>query len=72
MTQEQTLIDRGAESVCGDLIFKGKTVGRYRNGAFHITEDGLAELDVIDVVAVETPAPSKRKAKAEAQEPAAE
>jgi len=66
MTPEQTLIERGAQSVCGDLIFKGKTMGRYRNGSFHITEDGLAELEVIDVVVMETPAPSKRKAKAEA------
>lgn len=72
MSQEQTLIDRGAEICCGDLIFKGKTLGRYRNGQFQITEDGLAELEVVDVAVVEVPAP-KRKAKADpAPEPAAE
>jgi hypothetical protein len=38
---EKKLLDAGAETVCGDLILGGKTVGRYRNDQFLITEDGL-------------------------------
>lgn len=69
MTPEQTLIERGAESACGDLILKGKVMGRYRHGGFVLTEDGIAELDVIEVPAIEVQAPKARKAKAVEAQP---
>lgn len=68
MSQEQELLARGAELVTGDLILNRKTVGRYRNGNFYPTEDGLAELEIVEVEAKPAPAPAPRKKKGAAAE----
>jgi hypothetical protein len=64
MSNLEALIAKGAQVVGGDLIFKHKTVGRFRDGDFLVTEDGLAELRVIDVVANPAPVPEAEPPKA--------
>lgn len=49
MTNEETLIDRGAICVAGHLILRNKSMGAYLNGAFIIGADGLDELEVEEV-----------------------
>jgi hypothetical protein len=63
---------RGAECVGGDLILKNKTLGRFRDGEFQITDEGRAELDVEEVEFKEVvePAPKpKRLKKADVEPP---
>lgn len=45
MSIEQTLIDMGADCVCGDLILNRRVVGQYRHGLFEATLDGVAMLE---------------------------
>ena len=68
---DKELIARGAQCVTGDLILKNKVVGKYRNGAFFISDDGLAELEIDDVVVKEVagaPTKATRASKAKAVE----
>ena len=46
---EKTLIERGAECVAGDLILNRKVVGRYRNGQFILTPEGVEEIENVVV-----------------------
>lgn len=69
MTNLEKLLARGAECCGGDLIFKHKTLGRFRDGDLILTEDGLAELEVDEVV-VKAVAPrpvAKKAAKKDAE-----
>lgn len=61
MSNDKKLIERGAQSVAGNLLLRNKIVGLYNNGDFSITEDGLSELEVVDVEAkpVKPAAPPK-------------
>lgn len=76
MTNEQKLLALGAESVGGDLILRHKVAGRYRNGDFFVTEDGLKMLqaesveDATVVPAVEPAAPKQAKKAKKAEKPA--
>lgn len=63
MSNLERLLERGAQCVGGDLVLRHKTVGRFRNGDFFVTEDGMAELDVLEVAAVEVKEPKKPRAK---------
>lgn len=62
MSLLQTLLDRGAEAVGGDLIFRGKSMGKFRNGEFVPSEDGLAEgeIDEAQVKVVTAAKPEKK------------
>lgn len=61
---EKTLYERGAECVAGDLILNRKVVGRYRNGQFILTAEGVDELEnVVEVQAVEVAEPSAKAPK---------
>jgi hypothetical protein len=51
MSNLDKLIERGAIAVGGDLILRHKVMGQFRNGDFFVSEDGLLELDVEEVVA---------------------
>lgn len=66
MSDIDTLLARGAQSVAGDIVFKNKSMGRLIDGAFVPSADGLAELDTIDVDADEKPARKARTKKADA------
>lgn len=55
--QEKTLVDRGAESVGGDLMLNRKVVGHCRAGSFVLTPEGIDELAIEDVAFVEVAAP---------------
>lgn len=58
--QLEILMQRGAQCVGGDVVFRNKSMGRLRNGVFDISSDGLAELEITDVDAVEVkPAENK-------------
>lgn len=62
MTNVDQLIAKGGQIVGGDLIFKHKVMGQFRNGDFFLTPDGEAELAVTDVVEVkEVRKPRTRK-----------
>lgn len=45
----QKMLDMGADSVAGDVIFKNKVLGTSRNGVFSITPEGEAFLAIDDV-----------------------
>lgn len=62
MSNLDKLLERGAQAVGGDLILRHKVVGQFRNGDFFVTEDGLLELDTVEVVAKEVKAPKAKKA----------
>lgn len=67
MSIEQKLLDQGAQCVGGQLIFKHKVLGDFKNGIFNPTNDGLAMAEIDDVVVKsETP---KKAAKAKKVEP---
>lgn len=68
MSNLDKLLERGAQACGGDLILRHKVVGQFRNGEFYVTEDGLLELDTVEVVAKEVKAPKAKKAKDEVQE----
>ena len=67
MSNLDQLLERGAQIVGGDLILRHKVVGQFRNGDFFVTEDGLLELDTVEVVAKEVKAPKPKKAAAPAE-----
>jgi hypothetical protein len=56
MSAVDKLLALGAQSVAGDLIWKGKVLGQSRNGIFSITPDGEAALEIEDAVVIERPA----------------
>jgi hypothetical protein len=59
MSNLERLLAKGAQVVGGDLILRHKTMGRFRNGDFLITPDGVDELQVIDVAVEEAVKPAK-------------
>lgn len=69
----QKMLDMGAQSVAGDLMFKNKVLGTSRNGVFSITPEGEEFLAIDDApVKQDAPkAPTAPKAKkAEKTKPA--
>ena len=74
MSNADKLIAVGAQVVGGDLIYKHKVLGHFRNGDLHLTDEGQKMLEIDDVVVKEdvpkTTRPARRTAKAAA--PAAE
>jgi hypothetical protein len=67
MSNLERLLAKGAQIVGGDVILRHKTMGRFRNGDFLITPEGVDELRVIDVVVEEEVKP---KAQARKRPPA--
>jgi hypothetical protein len=63
MSNFEKLTALGAESVGGDLIWKHKVLGHFRNGDLQLTEEGVKALEIDDVVVKEDK--PKRKPKAE-------
>jgi len=65
MSNADKLIAAGAQCVGGDLIWKHKVMGSFRNGDFQITEDGKAvlDMDITDVEVKEPKKPAAKKAK---------
>lgn len=68
MSNLNKLVELGAYSCGGDLIWKGKVLGRFRNGEFIPTEEGLKALGIDDAVEVK-PKPKRAKAEAKDDEP---
>lgn len=69
----QKMLDMGASSVAGDLMFKNKVLGTSRNGVFSITPEGEAFLAIDDVeVKQDAPKAAAKPKKAKAAEPAPE
>lgn len=64
MSNADKLIAVGAQVVGGDLIWKHKVLGHFRDGDFTLTEDGKKVLaqDIEDVEVKETK-PKSKKAK---------
>ena len=65
-TQVNKFMGRGAELVAGDLILNRKSMGRFRDGVFYVSADGLDELDVEEVKVKPTAAEKAEIAKSEA------
>lgn len=63
MSNFEKLAAMGAEVVGGDLIFKHKVLGHFRNGDLHMTEDGQKMLEIDDAVVKEDVKPAKPAAK---------
>lgn len=42
MATEKELIAAGADCVCGDLVLNHVVVGRYRDGSFYPTDEGMS------------------------------
>lgn len=63
MSNFEKLTAMGAEVVGGDLIFKHKVLGHFRNGDLHMTEDGQKMLEIDDVVVKEDAKPAAPAAK---------
>lgn len=75
MSNLDKLVALGAYSCGGELLYKQKTVGHFRNGDFALTEDGqeLLDQDITDVVVKrETPTAVERPARAPKAKKAAE
>ena len=66
MSNVDKLLALGAEVVAGDVLWKHKVLGRFRNGEFIPTEEGLKALDIDDAVEVK---PKSKKGKAAEAEP---
>lgn len=49
MSALEILIERGAQVVGGDVVFRNKSMGRLRNGVFDISHDGEQELAIEEV-----------------------
>ena len=63
MSNFEKLTAMGAEVVGGDLIFKHKVLGHFRNGDLHMTEDGQKMLEIDDVVVKEDVKPAAKTAR---------
>ena len=68
MSNVDKLLALGAEIVAGDVLWKHKVLGRFRNGEFIPTEEGLKALEIEDAVEVK-PKPKRAKAEAKDDEP---
>lgn len=65
MSNLDKFMERGADCVAGSIILRGKTMGNLRNGDLVLTEDGMAELEVDEVVDLRAPAaPAAKTARA--------
>lgn len=75
MSNLDKFMARGAECVAGSIILRNKVMANLRNGDSVLTEDGLAELEVEEVVVkepVKAKPAAKKAAKAVEPEPAAD
>ena len=63
MTSSEKLMALGAQCVGGDLIYRHKVLGSFRNDDFNITPDGVEMLKVTDVE-VKAPKPAAKTAPA--------
>lgn len=72
MSNFEKLTALGADVVGGDLIWKHKVLGRFRDGDLVLTEDGLKALEIDDApVKEDAPKPAARGVrKSKAVEPA--
>lgn len=62
MSTLDKLIAMGATAVGGDLVFKHKSMGQFRNGEFYPSLDGLAMAEIDDaVIKTETVKTSRKK-----------
>jgi hypothetical protein len=61
MSTLDKLLALGASAVGGDLIYKHKSLGQFRNGDFYPSAEGLALAEIDDVVikSETPPAPTK-------------
>lgn len=50
MTDVEKFLARGAHSVAGSIILNNKTMGDVRNGVLILTSEGLAELEIDEVI----------------------
>ena len=71
MSNFEKLTAMGADIVGGDLVFKHKVLGHFRNGDLHLTEEGNKMLEVDDVEVKEDKAakPAAKKTSKKAAEP---
>lgn len=69
MTNVEKLQALGADIVGGDLIWKHKVLGSFRDGELQLTKDGEDALQIEEAVIVTKPAKAK-KPKAEPTAPA--
>ena len=53
MSNFEKLTALGADVVGGDLIYKHKVLGHFRDGDLHLTEEGQKMLEIDDVVVKE-------------------
>ena len=65
MSNLDKLVAKGAYSCGGELLFKNKVMGTLRNGEFFISDEGKAELEVLDVDAKEAKPRAKKTPKTE-------
>lgn len=65
MSNLDKLVAKGAYSCGGELLFKNKVMGTLRNGEFFISDEGKAELEVMDVDAKEAKPRAKKAPKQE-------
>lgn len=74
MSNLDKLVELGAYSCAGDLIFNNKLVGTLRNGDLHLTDEGrkLLNMDISDAVVIsETPTAAPVDAAPASSEPVA-
>lgn len=62
MTNLDRLLALGADVVAGELIWKNKSLGRFRHGEFFISDEGMQALNIenVEVKDVTPRAPRKR------------
>ena len=53
MSAFEKLSAMGADVIGGDLIYKHKVLGHFRNGDLHLTDEGQKMLEIDDVVVKE-------------------
>lgn len=64
MSNFEKLSALGADVVGGDLIFKHKVLGHFRDGDLHLTEEGQKMLEIDDAVVKEDAPAAKPAARA--------
>ena len=64
MSNFEKLTALGADVVGGDLIYKHKVLGHFRDGDLHLTEEGQKMLEIDDAVVKEDAPAAKPAARA--------
>lgn len=64
MSAFEKLSAMGADVIGGDLIYKHKVLGHFRNGDLHLTDEGQKMLEIDDVVVKEDVPAAKPAARA--------